>query len=248
MYKSWANGSFTRFSRVSALLLIALTLSGYGIYLLLQNFGRRTIQVCVLSDFSFREHKPKWEYLLSSWMIEVNRMYEPAKVQWNFVAGGESYAEDTEGSLAERRGLIEETATCKADVVLGLTGRPDPDSDSSVSPFGHVALVSSAAKSSDAAVAATIARGLGALFGAGVGLPAPSPTAAAEGEVFDPATLKAIRELRWYDFAQGVTGLRGDWKSGRTRPWKNRSTGRSRIPGRRRTAFWLARSPGGESR
>jgi Flp pilus assembly protein TadD len=170
----------------------------------------RTLQVCVLSDAQFRLQRPNWEYLLNLWFAEMNRVYSPAGVQWELVMGGDAYPPDVEGDLPARRTWMEETASCKADVLLGMSGQAHSGPRSSASPFGHSAMVAMAATDTDALAITRLATTLSVLFGAS------SPTQgiavmATESEVLDASSIALIGAMRHYDFSRGIAALPGAW-------------------------------------
>ena len=168
------------------------------------------MQVCVVSDAQFRLQRPNWEYLLKLWFAEVNRIYSPAGVQFDLVVGVDAYPPDLEGDLPSRPTRMEDTASCKADDLLGMSGQAHSGPRSSASPFGHSAMAAIVATDTDALAITRLATTLSVLFGAS------SPTEgvavmATEGEVLDASSIGLITALRHYDFSRGIAALPGSW-------------------------------------
>jgi Flp pilus assembly protein TadD len=181
-------------------------------YQAVHRFRTRTIDVCVATDFYLRDQKPDWRAQLDPLFRQVNLHFRRAGVQWHFSLGGEAYPEDTNGDMAQRNAVLAETAACKADVILGLTGHGDRYSNSAVSPFSHTLLVALAPKEPEGRTATTIARALSNLYGVPAGTQT-LVTNAADGEIFNDAAIGLISRLRDYDFTRGVAGLGGKWES-----------------------------------
>jgi Tfp pilus assembly protein PilF len=201
--------------RSAALWLLAIGVCAtavYGGFKAYRNAATRDIRICVVTDFSFRDQKPNWEYQLKLWFAEVNRIFEPAGVRWDLNYGGESYPEGTAGSLETRRAWIAETTTCRADVVMGFTGYRDSDANTSVSPFAHAGIIAATAKDSDAMVVTVIARALARLFAVPVTTNTLISIDAPQDGILDAASLKLIEGLRQYDFSSGIDALPGKWE------------------------------------
>jgi Flp pilus assembly protein TadD len=123
--------------------------------------------------------------------------------------GGEAYSADVEGDIFQRAAFLNLT-DCKADVVMGLTAQRDRHADSVVSPFSHTLLVQNT--KDDTATATVLARSLARLFG----VPVSARTlvlAGADQGMFDEASIQLIRDMRGYDFANGISALPGRWET-----------------------------------
>src|ERR1044072_6093049 len=96
LFRAARSGSFV------VLLIAALTGAVVGAGQLYRNFAKRTIAVCAATDVSFRLQRPDWEYRLKLWITEVNRIFEPAGLQWEVASMMEAYPEETAGTLKER--------------------------------------------------------------------------------------------------------------------------------------------------
>jgi Flp pilus assembly protein TadD len=202
----------------------------YGGLLVLHESRTRVLNLCVATDFSYRAARPDWESSLEGLFAEVNRTFAKTGVQWRVRSGGEAYPPQTPGTMLYRLRAMGQTATCRADVVLGLTGRADRNANSAVTPFSHALLVSDTAANSQSVTATVIARALAELFGA----PASTQTLiladAPDGEVFDAATVNLIRSTRDYDFANGISSLNETWERRGLSALTNAMRGRTQHP------------------
>jgi Flp pilus assembly protein TadD len=193
---------------VSALVLGGAAL-GFGIWYL---FIPRTIDVCVISDYSFRQQRTNWHDLLESRFREVNAIFSGTGVRWRFIHAGEP---DPTGNLHDvelrRRRLTH--AACRADIILAVTGQPEGTEAGNVVPFAHSAIIVDSTKLPEAGNVLAFAHGLAAIFGA-----PPDPAGAGtlmtvppEGSAIPSPDRKLIRRLRGYDFRAGTDALQGDW-------------------------------------
>lgn len=208
-------GAVSRAFSGFAIRLICLVLvvgAGYGARLWITSARTRNIRVCVVSDFPFRDQRPNWKEKIGEWFSEVNRIFAPAKVHWDAYDGGEAYAMTVEGRLSERRNLVSENNTCKADIVLGLSGTPDRETNSSIVPFDHIGLIAVTAADSDAMAVTVLARGLAKFFGVSLGTQAIILADGSDGGVLDGNQLAAVGRLKNYDFARGIGALQGRWE------------------------------------
>lgn len=183
----------------------------YGISSVYSHFSTRKIHLCVMTDFEYREQKPDWESSLNPLFAEINRLFEKTGVSWQVTYGGEAYPPAAVGDIAKRAALLEQSG-CRADIVLGLSGRPDKSTNSVALPFAHTLLVEDTAADTRAISATVIARALAELFGVPVSTQTLIVTDAAQDGVFDAAAVQIIREMRDYDFARGVSALAGSWE------------------------------------
>jgi Flp pilus assembly protein TadD len=209
LYRFWHSLSLRRSHRIglfwlTTLFVLSAAIIG-GIWVVSRT-KTRTIRLCAVADSTFRDQKDDWERRVTRWFSEVNRIFQPAGVRWDLALGGDAYPKRTPGDLLQRRKIVEEINTCPADVVLGFTGQADDNANSSVAPFGHVALVAIAADTSDTLAARVTARTLATLFGVKV---ATQPTGT---DGLDPAAMALIRTLSRYEFARGVAKLQGPWE------------------------------------
>jgi Flp pilus assembly protein TadD len=219
-----------RWAVVCAVGLATISLGVYGARKLQQGYGARTLTVCVLSDYPFRDQMPDWETRLKLWFGELNREFQAAGVQWVPQIAGDAYSERFVGTLEARRRNIEETSSCAADVVLGLSGRPDPDTNASVAPFGHAVMVATAPGDSDAVAITRLARTFAQLFGAPGNTNALITTDSAPNAVLDAASLRIVQELRAYDFARGVSGFTERWEKKVAKAYIAAETGKAANP------------------
>jgi hypothetical protein len=182
----------------------------YGLGSLIHQARPRTLDLCVVSDTAYRMQRPNWQDGLRPVFEQVNRMFARTGVVWRIQYAPEAYPAPGDSSMEDRIGWVG-AASCKADVVMGLTGQRDSDTDSIVWPYTHLLLVSEEG-ASDTMRAMTLSRALGGLFG----VPVPPGTLIADapdGEVFDSVAAGLIHEMRDYDFAQGVSALTPKWES-----------------------------------
>jgi Tfp pilus assembly protein PilF len=199
--------------RRAALCAVGLCLFGAILWAGLKRLDTRPrrISVCAVTDFYFRDQKPNWPYQLTLWFAELNRIFEPAGVHWSLAFGGEAYSPETPGSMAERRSLLEQNTDCRADVIIGFTGKPDFDAKSAASPFNRSLLVAATRDEPDALVVTTLARAMAQLFG----VPVAAQTVVTpddNGGVLDGRSLALIAALKDYNFALGVKGLSRGWE------------------------------------
>jgi tetratricopeptide (TPR) repeat protein len=192
---------------------IAAVVAGlaYGGSLLLHQSRTRALDLCILTDFEYRAERSDWEPSVKSTFDQINAWFAKAGVSWRLRFGGEAYPPKTPGSPAERLVDIERTASCKADVVLVLSGRRDLKNNAVVYPFSHALLVNVTAAESTSMTAANIARALANLFGAPTTAQAAIQTDVQDG-IFNAGTLQLIGAMRDYDFAHGVSGLSKRWE------------------------------------
>jgi tetratricopeptide (TPR) repeat protein len=166
----------------------------------------RTIDVCVISDYSFRQNRGNWRELLDARFREVNAIFSGTGVRWQFFHAGEP---DPTGKLhdAELRRRRLQHAECKADIILAITGQPEAAEAGNVVPFAHTAIVVDSPKLSESANVRAFAQGMAAIFGA------PADPAGVGLTTLPDADKKLIRSLRRYDFREGTAALEGEWGS-----------------------------------
>lgn len=148
------------------------------------------------------------------WLLEVGRNLAPAGITLTTVMGRDAYAAGKEGNLDELRQAMAEYTTCKADIVVGFTGKPDSETARiSASPFAHHILVGVKGNDSDPVAAGLVARAFAALFGVEVKPGNPNEWAMPGGGVIEDSAIRLISRLRRYDFARGIAALPGAWDS-----------------------------------
>jgi cytochrome c-type biogenesis protein CcmH/NrfG len=192
------------------------------------HFRGRTVSLCVVTDFEYRKQRPEWQSWLQPVFAEVNRAFQKTGLQWKVSFGGEAYPPEAHGDMSERAALVEDTG-CKADVVLGLTARPDRHVNSVSYPFAHTLLVENNSEETAAMTVTAIARSLAQLFGVPVAPRTFIVTDAEEG-IFDSATLRLIRELRDYNFAEGPSAMPGRWENRAAQALTNFMNGKKPHP------------------
>jgi tetratricopeptide (TPR) repeat protein len=203
-------------ARVLPMVLVGVAIVGalaYGLHRVVAGNRTRELGLCVATDFGFRAQRPNWEDQFRLWLAETNRVFESAGVIWRIANFGEMTAAAAEGTLDERRTALADLPPCAGDVVLGLSASPDTQSNSSVSPFGHMALASIARSDSDAMAVIVISRTLATLFGVTVGTRTVVQIDNPEAEVLDAGSLDLVRSLRHYDFSKGLSALSPEWES-----------------------------------
>lgn len=180
----------------------------YGGYLLIHQARAREVKTCLVTDFEYRMQNPDWEAGIKPLFAEVNRIFEKAGVTFEIAMGGDAYPEASTGTMAERWQRVAES-TCKADIVVGLTGRTDRDDSAVALPFSHAVLIKDTGGSSGATNAGVMARAIANLYGVPVGIQSISTS---QDGVLDDSAIRIIRKLRDYDFARGVAALPGKWE------------------------------------
>jgi Flp pilus assembly protein TadD len=182
-----------------------VTLAAWGIWALVGAIDTRTVDVCVLTDYGYRQQRADWQTRLKPIFTQVNRAFSGTKVAWRIVAEGEAYPAKFKGTMAERFDALD--SSCKADVTLALTGREDPAVGAISLPFSHAVLVSDPAPVPADASARHIALALAGLFGV-----AQDRAAQPGAPVLDGTAVELVRKLRPYDFRRGAAALPGSWE------------------------------------
>jgi Flp pilus assembly protein TadD len=144
----------------------------------------RTISVCVVTDYSFRNGHSNWHDILTARFEAAQQAFRGTGVHWDFRDADQPDPTGNLEGIEVRRQKLTRTE-CEADIVLGVTGQAGVKGD--VPPFSHTAIVGD----SDT----LFVQGLAMLFGA-----------PANAEL--PKSL--IRRLRDYDFARGTSALAGE--------------------------------------
>jgi Flp pilus assembly protein TadD len=172
----------------------------------------RTIDVCVISDYSFRQQHADWRALLDARFQSVNTIFSGTGVRWRFFHADEP---DPTGKLhdVELRRRRLKHAACRADVILAVTGQPDGQEAANIVPFAHTAIVVDSPRLPEDRNAQVFAHGMAALFGApadpaGAGTLLTQPP---ESPTIPDADRKLIRRLRRYDFRAGTEALQSRW-------------------------------------
>jgi tetratricopeptide (TPR) repeat protein len=208
----WLLRGAGRLAARALLLAIAGGILYYGGSSILETARPKILTACVVTDFQYREEKPDWEKQLPQLFDAVNLAFRPIHMEWRPKVGGDAYAPNAEGDMRSRSRLLPAPEECKADVVLGLTGRADPSLNSVVAPFVPVLLLKDTAANTTAMSAILIARGLASIYGISANARAMVLEDAAQSETFDTATLKLLRAMRNFPIAQGAEALPGRWE------------------------------------
>ncbi len=193
----------------------------------------RTIGVCVVTDYSFREQRPDWHTYLRRRFEDANRIFKGTGVRWSFQEADQPDPTGRLHGLELRRQKLIRTE-CAAEVILAVTGQPDSSAYGDVPAFSHTAIVVDSPKVSETRNDLVFAQALAALFGApvdprGAGTLMTQPP---ETATLPKPTARLISRLRWYDFAQGTAGLQKDWGSRVYNALVSAYSGRSRNPSR----------------
>jgi Flp pilus assembly protein TadD len=161
----------------------------------------RSIDVCVISDYSFRQQHDDWHQRLEQRFDEVNRMFAGTGVHWRFFQANEPDPTRNLHGMELRRQKLNR-AECRADIILEVSGNAESASTGDVAPFGHTAIVVDDPKAAEPHNALRLAHGMATLFGAPTDEISPG---------LSPRDSKLISKLRWYDFRTGTDALRGAW-------------------------------------
>lgn len=170
----------------------------------------RTLGVCVVTDYSYRQQRPQWQEFLNRRFTEANRIFRGTGVQWNFRHADEPDPTGRIQGMEDRRQRLIRTQ-CQADLILLVTGRPESNASGNVPAFAHTAIVVDNPKLPDQLNDRVFAQGLALLFGApvdarGAGTLLTQPP---ESDQMPKAAAKLIGRLRDYDFEHGTAGLEG---------------------------------------
>ena len=194
------------------LVVLVLGAIAYGARMGWRATRPREIGVCLYTDYAFRQ-RPNWNQLLAARFSEANRIFQDTKVQWKVVSEGANDPTSASTGLDRRRATLDDTAQCKTDVIVSVTGQPEGKRAGSASPFSRTAIVVDAPDKSEADNTRTLARALAYFFGAPTE-PAGSGTLmteAVESGTLSPKTTALIRELRGYQFAAGIEAMTPEW-------------------------------------
>jgi tetratricopeptide (TPR) repeat protein len=161
----------------------------------------RSIDVCVMSDYSYRQQHSDWYKRLERSFDEVNRIFAGTGVRWRFFHANEPDPTRTLHGMELRRQKLSR-AECRADVILEVSGNGESASAGDVAPFAHTAIVVDDPTASESQNVLRLACGMATLFGA------PADPA---GSGLSPRDARLISRLRRYDFRQGTEALRGEW-------------------------------------
>jgi tetratricopeptide (TPR) repeat protein len=184
---------------------------GYGGYAAYLQLATRPIKVCVATDFAFRYGKPGWREQVGGWFTELNRIFQPARIEWQPSFWDDVFTEEVARPLPERRQAMAESMPCRADVVLGLSGTRDPDSNSSVAPFNPALLVAVLPTDSDSMSVGVLSRALAQLFGATTNTATIVSTDSPDA-ILDARSVKIAEQLRWFPIGGGPSALKGKWE------------------------------------
>lgn len=163
---------------IAAGLLLAVA----GAYAIWRATRPRTLTVCVVTDYSFRNSHSNWRDVLAARFEAAQQAFRGTGVHWDFRdADQPDPTGNLEGGIEDRRQKLIRTE-CEADIILGVTGQAGVKGD--VPPFSHTAIVGD----SDT----LFVQGLAMLFGAPAGKELPK---------------SLISHLRGFDFARGTEAL-----------------------------------------
>jgi Flp pilus assembly protein TadD len=188
---------------------LAVAATGWG---LSRWLTPRTIGVCVVTDYSYRQQRPNWSEFLDARFAEANRMFRGTGVRWAFRHADQPDPTGRLQGMEERRQKLIRT-DCEADLILGVTGQPESKASGDAPAFAHTAMVVDDPKLPDAQNNRIFAQSLAALFGApvdarGAGTLMTQPP---ERDTMPKAAAKLISRLRDYDFSTGTAALEGEW-------------------------------------
>ena len=178
--------------------VLAIAGAGFGLWYWLKP---RSIDVCVISDYSFRQQHDDWYLRLQQRFDEVNRIFAGTGVRWRFFHANEPDPTRTLHGMELRRQKLSR-ADCRGDIILEVSGHAESTAAGDVAPFAHTAIVVDDPKAGEPQNVLRLAHGMATLFGA----PADATTAG-----LSPRDSKLISRLRWYDFRGGTEALRGEW-------------------------------------
>jgi Flp pilus assembly protein TadD len=201
-----------------AAVALAIAALGFGAWYWL---APRTIDVCVVSDYSFRQQHPDWHALLKSRFRAVQAVFSGSGVRWRFLQAEDPDPTGNFHDMELRRRRLAR-ADCKADIILGVTGQPEGGESGNVVPFAHTAIVvdslrlpeeRNVLRLSEERSVQVMAHGLAAMFGvptdsAGAGTLMTVPP---ESSTIGSAGRKRIHSLRRYDFRAGTQALESQW-------------------------------------
>ena len=193
----------------------------------------RTIAVCVVTDYSYRQQRPNWSQFLETRFAEANRVFSGTGVRWSFRhADQPDPTGRLQGMESRRQKLIR--AECEADIILGVTGQPESTASGDAPAFAHTAMVVDDPKLPDVQNNRVFAQSLAAVFGApvdarGAGTLMTQPP---ESDTIPKAAAKLIWRLRDYDFSTGTAALDGQWGDRVYRALVDAYTGRQGNPER----------------
>lgn len=199
--------------RAHLLAAAGLVLAAAAIYALWLWFRPRTVDVCVVTDYSFRQ-RPNWQELLAARFEEANRIFSGTGVRWNFRHADEPDPTARLRGMEERRQKLVR-AQCQAELILGVTGQPESRASGNAPAFAHTAMIVDDRKRADAENDRLFAQGLAALFGVpadarGAGTLMTNPP---ESDNLPKAARKLIGALKRYNFTDGAAPIDGEWRS-----------------------------------
>jgi tetratricopeptide (TPR) repeat protein len=188
---------------------VALAATGTGLWLWLRP---RPIDVCVITDYSYRQQRSDWYNRLEARFREVNRIFSGSGVYWRFFHANEPDPTRELHGMELRREKLSR-AECRADIILEVSGNPESNAAGDVAPFAHTAIVVDDPRQPEPKNVERMAHGMATLFGAPVD-PAGSNTVMTvppESDRLPSSDRKLISALRAYDFRAGTDALRGPW-------------------------------------
>jgi tetratricopeptide (TPR) repeat protein len=189
--------------------VVALGAAGYGAARWLTY---RTIEVCVVSDYAFRQQHANWTALLDARFAAVNRIFRGSGVRWAFRDAAEPDPTGKLDRLEERRQKLSRTQ-CQADVILGITSRPGGPAAADAPPFAHTAMLADNPSLSEEQNIRLLAQGMAMLFGAPKDAPGAGTlmTQPPESDRIPKAAVRLIGRLADFDFSKGAEALDGVW-------------------------------------
>lgn len=190
--------------------VVAVAATGFG---LARWLTPRTIGVCVVTDYSYRQQRPNWSQVLEARFAEANRIFRGTGVQWSFRHADQPDLTGRLQGMEERRQKLIRTE-CEADIILGVTGQPESSASGDAPAFAHTAFVVDDTKQSEVHNKRVFAQALALLFGAptdprGAGTLLTRPP---ESDRLPKTAAKLISQMCDYPFATGTAALEGEWR------------------------------------
>src|ERR1035438_3732582 len=182
--------------------------AAYALTLLLP----RVITVRVYSDYSFRLQHSNWSDLLESRFRDAALIFRQSGtgVQWKVLDSKDTDPTSDMATLDSRRVGLPEQGDNQAEVLVSFTGVHEADRIGSSNPFSRATIVVDFPDRSESANTIILAHNLPPMFAA-----SPDPawvqsasSAAPQNAHFPPRVVTLIHQLRRYNLAAGVDGLR----------------------------------------
>src|SRR5579883_2128723 len=188
---------------------VAVAAAAFGLW---YGFRPRNIDVCVITDYSYRQQRTDWYERLEQRFAEVNRIFSGTGVHWRFFHANEPDPTRNLHGMELRRQKLSR-AECTGDIILQVSGNPESNAVGDVAPFAHTAIIVDDPKASESTNVLRLAHGMASLFGTpvdpkGAGTLMTEPP---ESNKLPPADAHLISRLRWFDFREGSDALLGPW-------------------------------------